>query len=75
MNASSSSVYRRSESLPYDEAHPTHPQSPYATTKLVGEHYYLLYHDLHDLQTVNLRYFTVYGARMRPNMVISNFVS
>jgi len=75
VNASSSSVYGRPEYLPYDEAHPNRPQSPYATTKLAGEHYCRLYDDLHDLPTVSLRYFTVYGPRMRPNMAISNFVS
>lgn len=75
VNASSSSVYGRPEYLPYDERHPTEPRSPYAATKLAGEHYCRLYHDLHDLSTVSLRYFTVYGPRMRPNMAISNFVS
>ncbi|GAB6878852.1 hypothetical protein JCM17823_11260 [Halorubrum gandharaense] len=30
---------------------------------------------MYDLPTVSLRYFTVYGPRMRPNMAISNFVS
>jgi UDP-glucose 4-epimerase len=29
----------------------------------------------YDLPAVALRYFTVYGPRMRPNMAISNFVS
>ena len=30
---------------------------------------------MYDLPAVALRYFTVYGPRMRPNMAISNFVS
>jgi UDP-glucose 4-epimerase len=30
---------------------------------------------VYDLPVVALRYFTVYGPRMRPNMAISNFVS
>jgi Nucleoside-diphosphate-sugar epimerases len=30
---------------------------------------------VYDLSAVALRYFTVYGPRMRPNMAISNFVS
>lgn len=73
--ASSSSVYGKPESLPYDEDHPTQPVSPYGVTKLAKEHYARVYHELHDLSTVCLRYFTVYGPRMRPNMAISNFVS
>ncbi|QCC46941.1 GDP-mannose 4,6-dehydratase [Halobellus limi] len=75
VNASSSSVYGVPEYLPYDEDHPNHPKSPYAVTKLAAEHYCNVYDDLRDLSTVNLRYFTVYGPRMRPNMAISNFVS
>jgi UDP-glucose 4-epimerase len=73
--ASSSSVYGKPEYLPYDEAHPNAPVSPYGVSKLAQEHYARIYHELHDLSTVVLRYFTVYGPRMRPNMAISNFVS
>lgn len=75
IHASSSSVYGVPEYLPYDEDHPNRPKSPYAVTKLSSEHYCNVFHELHDISTVNLRYFTVYGPRMRPNMAISNFVS
>ncbi|GAB7008090.1 SDR family oxidoreductase [Halorubrum trueperi] len=75
VNASSSSVYGVPEYLPYDEDHPNHPKSPYAVTKRSAEYYCNVYDDLQDLPTVSLRYFTVYGPRMRPNMAISNFVS
>ena len=73
--ASSSSVYGKPVSLPYDEDHPTEPVSPYGVSKLATEHFARVYHELHGLPTVCLRYFTVYGPRMRPNMAISNFVS
>ena len=73
--ASSSSVYGKPQSLPYTEDHPTEPVSPYGVTKLTQEHMARVYTELHDLPTVCLRYFTVYGPRMRPNMAISNFVS
>ena len=73
--ASSSSVYGKPRSLPYDEDHPTTPISPYGVSKLAAENYVRVYGDLYDLSTVALRYFTVYGPRMRPNMAISNFVS
>ena len=75
VNASSSSVYGVPEYLPYDEAHPNSPKSPYGTTKLAAEHYCNVWQSVHGLPTVSLRYFTVYGPRMRPNMAISNFVS
>lgn len=73
--ASSSSVYGTPEYLPYDEAHPTNPVSPYGVSKLAAEHYVRLYNELYGLPTVGLRYFTVYGPRMRPNMAMTNFVS
>lgn len=73
--ASSSSVYGKPEYLPYDEVHPTEPVSPYGVSKLAADHYTRVYHEIYGLPTVSLRYFTVYGPRMRPNMAISNFVS
>ena len=75
INASSSSVYGKPEYLPYDEAHPTTPVSPYGASKLAAEHYVRVYEEVYGLPTVSLRYFTVYGPRMRPNMAFTNFVS
>ena len=72
--ASSSSVYGTARYLPYDEAHPTTPVSPYGVSKLAAEGYTRVYNEVYGLPTVALRYFTVYGPRMRPNMAISNFV-
>jgi UDP-glucose 4-epimerase len=73
--ASSSSVYGKPEYLPYDEAHPTEPVSPYGVSKLATEHYARVFNEIYGLPTVALRYFTVYGPRMRPNMAMTNFVS
>jgi UDP-glucose 4-epimerase len=73
--ASSSSVYGVPKSLPYTEDHPKTPISPYGGSKLAAEQYTRMYNDLYGLATVALRYFTVYGPRMRPNMAISNFIS
>ncbi|MFD1585883.1 GDP-mannose 4,6-dehydratase [Halorientalis brevis] len=73
--ASSSSVYGKPQYLPYDEDHPTTPVSPYGASKLAAERYAMAYNEVYDLPAVALRYFTVYGPRMRPNMAISNFVS
>ncbi|ARS90824.1 GDP-mannose 4,6-dehydratase [Natrarchaeobaculum aegyptiacum] len=75
VNASSSSVYGEMEYLPYDEDHQNVPQSPYGVTKLTAEHYCRVWTDVYDVPTVSLRYFTVYGPRMRPNMAITNFTS
>jgi UDP-glucose 4-epimerase len=74
--ASSSSVYGgREEYLPFSETDPTLPVSPYGASKLSAERYAATYYEVYDIPTVVLRYFTVYGPRMRPNMAISNFVS
>ncbi len=73
INASSSSVYGKVEYLPFDENHPTRPLSPYAVSKLAAEHYCRVFHEVYGLKTISLRYFTVYGPRMRPDLAIPIF--
>ncbi|MFX0123720.1 MAG: GDP-mannose 4,6-dehydratase [Candidatus Hodarchaeota archaeon] len=68
--ASSSSVYGVPKYLPLDETHPTSPYSPYAASKLAAEHYCTAYHTSYGLNVVSLRYFSVYGPRQRPDLVI-----
>jgi UDP-glucose 4-epimerase len=65
--ASSSSVYGGAAQLPTPESTPTLPRSPYAVTKLVGEHYCRVFAELYGLETVALRYFNVFGPRQRPD--------
>ncbi|HON34701.1 MAG TPA: SDR family oxidoreductase [Methanothrix sp.] len=71
--ASSSSVYGKVEYLPFDESHPRAPVSPYGLSKLMAEEYCRLFHEIYGLEMVSLRYFTVYGPRMRPDLAISIF--
>lgn len=74
--ASSSSVYGVNQKLPFAESDPVfHPISPYAVTKLAGESLCRVYHHLHGLETVCLRFFTVYGPRQRPDMGFSKFAA
>lgn len=73
ISASSSSVYGKVEYLPFDENHPHRPVSPYGVSKLAAEHYCRVFHEIHDLNVISLRYFTVYGPRMRPDLAISIF--
>ena len=64
--ASSSSLYGESETLPKVESMPSAPISPYGLQKLAGETYCRLYHRLHGLATIALRYFNVFGPRQDP---------
>ena len=63
--SSSSSVYGNvtEENLPTPETAPKNPLSPYGLQKLVGEQYCKLYSTIHNIDTVCLRYFSVYGER------------
>lgn len=61
--ASSSSVYGDTPTLPKSEDMTTNPQSPYALTKLAGELYCHIFHQIYRIPTICLRYFNVYGPR------------
>ena len=74
--ASSSSVYGLAKTVPFSESLPL-PQtlSPYAMTKLAGEHLCGNYSNLHGMRVVCLRFFTVYGPGQRPDLAIHKFCS
>lgn len=61
--ASSSSVYGDAKSFPEKENFLPQPISPYALTKLTGEHYCKIFSIYYGLSTVCLRYFNVFGQR------------
>ena len=65
--ASSSSVYGDSEELPKHEGMMPNPLSPYAVSKLVGEHYCSVFSRAYGLETVALGYFNVFGPRQDPD--------
>ena len=72
--ASSSSVYGASKTVPFHEdEHLTQTLSPYAATKVAGEFLCSTYSHLYQMRVVALRYFTVYGARQRPDLAIHRF--
>ncbi len=64
--ASSSSVYGDSAELPKREGAEGRPLSPYAVTKAMDEAYAHLYHAMHGLELVGLRFFNVFGERQDP---------
>jgi len=72
--ASSSSVYGNNAKVPFSESDPVdHPISPYAFTKKAGELLTHTFHHLANMDVVNLRFFTVYGERQRPDLAIHKF--
>jgi len=71
---SSSSVYGINAKVPFSEEDPIRqPISPYAATKAAGELLCHTYTHLYGLRCVCLRFFTVYGARQRPDLAIHKF--
>jgi UDP-glucuronate 4-epimerase len=71
---SSSSVYGINAKVPFSEEDPIRqPISPYAVTKAAGELLCHTYSHLYRLRCVCLRFFTVYGARQRPDLAIHKF--
>ncbi|MDQ1511314.1 MAG: UDP-glucuronate 4-epimerase [Actinomycetota bacterium] len=68
--ASSSSVYGNQPRYPTTETDLPRPFSPYGVTKLGAEHLCGLYAENWGMNTVSLRYFTVFGPRQRPDMSI-----
>jgi UDP-glucuronate 4-epimerase len=72
--ASSSSVYGLAKKTPFTEDMPL-PQtlSPYAATKIAGEHLCGNYAHLYGMRVVCLRFFTVYGPGQRPDLAIHKF--
>lgn len=71
--ASSSSVYGNNQ-VPFKESDPVNNQvSPYAVTKRAGELMTNVYHKLFGIDVIDLRFFTVYGPRQRPDLAIYRF--
>ncbi len=77
--ASSSSVYGDTDRFPEREDFAPQPISPYALTKLAGEHYCRIFSRHYGLETVSLRYFNVFGPRQSLNdeyaVVIPKFIT
>ena len=71
---SSSSVYGSTAAPPFKEsARIDSPLSPYAASKAAGEQLVSTWRNLYGLEAISLRFFTVYGARQRPDLAIHKF--
>jgi len=75
VNSSSSSIYGRVMSTPTKEKDEKRPISPYGVTKFAAENLVTLYGSEFGLNTVSLRYFTVFGPRQRPDMAFNKLIS
>lgn len=69
--ASSSSAYGACKVFPQREDMRPQPMSPYAVSKLAGEHYAVVWAKSFGLETVSLRYFNVFGPRQDPESLYS----
>jgi UDP-glucuronate 4-epimerase len=67
--ASTSSIYGRTEKIPFVETDSTdRPLAPYPASKKAGEVLAAAYNMSYDLPCICLRFFNVYGPRGRPDM-------
>ena len=69
--AGTSSCYGNTKVFPMKETARPMPVSPYAASKLCGEHYALLFYATFGLEAVALRYFNVFGPRQDPESLYS----
>lgn len=67
--ASSSSVYGDSEVSPKTIGSEGNLLSPYAVTKKLNEEYAKVFYRLHNIETIGLRYFNVFGPNQDPHGV------
>ncbi len=77
IHASTGSVYGEPIEFPQKEIHPLNPCSYYGVSKLAGERYAILLHNVEGLDVTALRYFHVYGPRQESNEfggVVSIFI-
>lgn len=76
--AASSSAYGDQTAMPLKENMRAEPKSPYGLQKYHGEIMMKLWHDIHRMETVSLRFFNVYGPHLDPDgayaLVIGKFL-
>jgi UDP-glucose 4-epimerase len=66
---SSAAVYGEAVTQSIDETHRLEPLSPYGVSKLAAEQYTRLYAGLHELETIVVRAFSLYGPGQRKLVV------
>ncbi len=73
--ASSSSIYGNNKTIPFSETDLVDfPISPYAASKKSCELINHTAYHLYNIDIVNMRFFTVFGPRQRPDLAIHKFI-
>ena len=65
--SSGGSIYGTPDTFPVDESFPVDPHSPYAASKLAGEHYLGTFRHLYGIQASYIAPANVYGPRQNPH--------
>jgi UDP-glucose 4-epimerase len=73
--SSSAAIYGDTGGEPAREEMKPNPLSHYAVQKLASEYYCGVYHRLHGLETVCLRYFNIFGPRQRGDSPYSGVIA
>ncbi len=73
--ASSAAVYGNDPALPKTERMLPQPESPYALSKIAGEHYMRVFAKQYNVETVVLRYFNVFGPKQDASSMYSGVIS
>ena len=72
---SSASIYGNPRSIPINEDDRLVPLTPYAVSKLAGEHYCVAFYESYGLPAAVVRYSNVYGPYQRPENPYCGVVS
>jgi NAD dependent epimerase/dehydratase len=75
VHVSTSEVYGTAQSVPIDEEHRLHPQSPYAATKVAADQLALSFHRSFATPVAIARPFNTYGPRQSARAVIPTIVT
>src|SRR5262249_38348400 len=65
-SSSGGAGYGDTDVIPTPEEHPSLPASPYGITKVSMEHYVAVWHAIHGVSGISLRYANIYGPRQNP---------
>jgi dTDP-glucose 4,6-dehydratase len=75
VHTSTSEVYGTAQTVPIDEEHPLHPQSPYAASKVAADQLALSFQRSFGTPVVIARPFNTYGPRQSARAVIPTIVT